>query len=218
MSYIKEIWKPVKIKGKKSDLPLFVSNKGAYGIKKTNGKIEIKIEKIKHGNERLRIKVNKKIIVISLAKIIAEVFVKKSSPKYNMVIHINHDYTNNQPSNLKWVSPEQHRKHVIKSPNTLASIKNKAFTKSFTAKVLTEKQVITIKKLIWDPKRKLTFKQIAEKYGVSEMQIYRIKSGELWFHVKVENEPLRDKYKQNLKNIALKEKTEKKLSHKKIRK
>jgi DNA-binding Xre family transcriptional regulator len=31
-----------------------------------------------------------------------------------------------------------------------------------------------------DPKRKLTYKQLAEKYGVSEMTLYRIKSGENW--------------------------------------
>ena len=49
--------------------------------------------------------------------------------------------------------------------------------------------MVNVKKLIWDPKRKLTYKQIAQKYKVSEMQIYRIKSGELWFHVKVDNEP-----------------------------
>jgi DNA-binding Xre family transcriptional regulator len=35
-----------------------------------------------------------------------------------------------------------------------------------------------------DPKRKLTFKQLAEKYGVSEMTLYRIKSGENWGKVK----------------------------------
>jgi len=55
--------------------------------------------------------------------------------------------------------------------------------------------------MIWDPKRKLSLKKIAEKFGVSEMQIYRIKTGQFWFHVRVENEPLHPKYKQNLKNI-----------------
>lgn len=208
MSHTKEIWQPTKIQGKKTDLPLFVSNNGAYGIKKSNGEIDVKIRKIKHGNERVRIRVQKKQVVISLAKLIGEAFVKRTSSKQTMITHLDYDYTNNKPSNLKWVTPREHREHTKNSPNTLASIKNKAFTKSFTAKVLNEKQVIAIKKMIWDPKRKLSYKKLAEKYNVSEMQIYRIKSGELWFHIKVENEPLRAKYKQNLKNIALKEKQE----------
>ena len=45
-------------------------------------------------------------------------------------------------------------------------------------------QVKAIKKLLGDPKRKLTFKQLAEKYGVSEMTLYRIKSGENWGKIK----------------------------------
>jgi hypothetical protein len=76
--------------------------------------------------------------------------------------------------------------------------------------VLTEKTVAQLKQQIWDPKRKLSFKKLAEKYGVSEMQIYRIKSGEFWYHVKVENEPVHAKYKQNLSNIAYHEKKDKK--------
>ena len=39
--------------------------------------------------------------------------------------------------------------------------------------------------MIWDPKRKLTHKQLAEKFGVSEMQLHRIKSGENWGHINV---------------------------------
>ena len=60
--------------------------------------------------------------------------------------------------------------------------------------------------MIWDPKRKLSYKQIAEKFGVSEMQIYRIKTGQFWYHVRVENEPVHPKYKQNLSNIEYQEK------------
>ncbi|MFO0414009.1 MAG: helix-turn-helix domain-containing protein, partial [Bacteroidota bacterium] len=49
---------------------------------------------------------------------------------------------------------------------------------------LTPSQVRTVKKMIEDPRRKLTYKQIAKKYNVSEMTIYRIKSGENWGAVK----------------------------------
>jgi transcriptional regulator with XRE-family HTH domain len=39
--------------------------------------------------------------------------------------------------------------------------------------------------MLQNPKRKLTHKQMAEKYGVSEMAITRIKRGENWGHVVV---------------------------------
>lgn len=101
---------------------------------------------------------------------------------------------------------DEHRAHTTNSPASILSRKRKAITKSTHSKVLNEKSVRELKTKIWDPKRKLSFKQLAEKYGVSEMQIYRIKSGEFWYHIKVENEPVHAKYKQNLSNIAFQEK------------
>ena len=98
------------------------------------------------------------------------------------------------------------------SPKSILAREKKAITKSTHSKVLNEKSVASLKKMIWDPKRKLSFKQLAEKYGVSEMQIYRIKTGEFWYHVKVDNEPLHAKYKQNLKNISYQEKRAEKLA------
>jgi hypothetical protein len=35
-----------------------------------------------------------------------------------------------------------------------------------------------------DPRRKQTYQQLAGKYGVSEMTLYRIKSGENWGNLK----------------------------------
>ena len=40
----------------------------------------------------------------------------------------------------------------------------------------------SIKRLLDKPGRK-TMKQIAEQFSISEMQLYRIKSGENWSHV-----------------------------------
>ena len=43
-------------------------------------------------------------------------------------------------------------------------------------------KVKSIKRLLAKPGRK-TMKQIAEQFDISEMQLYRIKSGENWSHV-----------------------------------
>ncbi len=206
MSKNNEIWKPILVNNKKTDLPFVVSNKGEYGFKKADGEIEVRVKKIKSGSVRHRLRVGGKEQTLSLAKMVATAFVKKSSAKQTAVIHLDHDYTNNNPSNLKWVTIKEHRNHIDKSPSTILSREKKAFTKSVHSRVLNEKSATELKKMIWNPKRKLSYKQLAEKFGVSEMQIYRIKKGELWFHIKVENEPENDRYKQNLKNIAYQEK------------
>ena len=55
-------------------------------------------------------------------------------------------------------------------------------------KKLTSTDLIRIKKMIQDPNRKTRMKLIAKQFGISEMQLYRIKSGENWSHIKVEDE------------------------------
>jgi hypothetical protein len=116
---------------------------------------------------------------------IARIFCKKQGPRYKFVIHLNHDKTDNRASNLKWTTLEEMSAHQQKSPAKIA-YKKLQKEKSATQKglKLTPSQVSTIKKMIQDPRRKLTYKQIAVKYKVSEMTIYRIKSGENWGVVK----------------------------------
>ena len=48
---------------------------------------------------------------------------------------------------------------------------------------LTATQVKAIKSMLANPRRKLTHQQIADKYNISPMTIYRIKSGENWANV-----------------------------------
>jgi DNA-binding Xre family transcriptional regulator len=42
-----------------------------------------------------------------------------------------------------------------------------------------------LKKLISDPNRKTRLKMLAKQFGISEMQVSRIKSGENWGHIKI---------------------------------
>jgi DeoR/GlpR family transcriptional regulator of sugar metabolism len=50
---------------------------------------------------------------------------------------------------------------------------------------LTVTRVMLIKKLLASPKQTTRLKMIAKQFGVSEMQIRRIKSGENWGYIKV---------------------------------
>ena len=48
---------------------------------------------------------------------------------------------------------------------------------------LTATQVKKIKNTLEDENRRLTIRQLADKYAVSEMTLYRIKSGENWARI-----------------------------------
>jgi len=206
MSNKKEVWKLISFQGKKPSIPYAVSNLGRFGVMDKKGQVEVRTFQPQAGGFRYNYKINGKSKAIFVYKEVARAFLKKPSPKQTFVIRKDHNYLNDSVDNLKWVTPEEHRAHVTVSPHAILSRKKRAITKSHTAKVFDEKSIREVKKLIWDPKRKLTFKQIAKKYGVSEMQIYRIKSGELWFHIHVPNEPVSKKYKTNLQNIEFQEK------------
>jgi hypothetical protein len=76
--------------------------------------------------------------------------------------------------------------HSNKSPHVLQARKNllEYNLKSNGAK-LTVTKVMLIKKLLAKPEQKTRLKMIAKQFGVSEMQIRRIKSGENWGHINV---------------------------------
>ncbi len=113
---------------------------------------------------------------------IAKLFCKKSSPKYKYVIHLNHKKEDNKFTNLKWSTIDEVASHQQNSPEKIA-YKIRQANKAEGLK-LNVAQVKSIKEAINNPKRKLTFKQMAAKYNVSEMTLYRIKSGENWGRVK----------------------------------
>ncbi|MDX1955550.1 MAG: NUMOD4 domain-containing protein [Chitinophagaceae bacterium] len=112
---------------------------------------------------------------------IAKLFLTKPSPKHRYVIHINHNKLDNQTRNLKWATLEDMIKHQQKSPAKIAYKKVQA-NRTVGLK-LKATQVKKIKDTLKDPKRRVTIKRLAEQYGISEMTIYRIKSGENWGRV-----------------------------------
>lgn len=209
----KEIWKPVLIDRRKPKVPYMISNHGRFGVM-TDGKIEVRRFKPTAGIYRFNTRQNGKNKAIFLYKEVAKAFLKKPTPRHNFIIHKDHNYLNDHVDNLQWATLEEHRKHTTQSPRSILARQRKAIIKSRHSKVLSEKEVRQLKKMIWDPKRKLSFKQLAEKFGVSEMQIYRIKTGEFWYHIRVPNEPLHPKYQRNLRNIEFQKSQKKKAAKK----
>lgn len=197
----KEIWKQIPLPKGSTNKNYAVSNHGRLASfdKDINDLYVLKM----HNHEGYlvsTIKVGEKSKALFPHQLIGLTFLKKSNPKHKFVIHLDHDKKNNHISNLKWVTAKELIEHSKKSPHVLEAIKRRVYTGSH-AKKLDEKKVTQLKKEIWNPKRKATMKQLAEKYGIAEMNLYRIKSGELWYHIHVEGEPVSENYKNHLKNL-----------------
>ncbi|MBL7902157.1 MAG: hypothetical protein JNK73_09195 [Bacteroidia bacterium] len=207
MSSKKEIWKPILIDGRKPTVPYMISNFGRFGVqKKDSTGVELRRFKPSGGYYRYNTRQKGNNKAIFLFKEVAKAFLKKPSSAHTFIIHKDHNYLNDKVENLKWATASEHRAHTAQSPNSRKARENRAIHKSSHSKVLNEKSALALKTMIWDPKRKLSLKQIAGKFGVSEMQIYRIKNGEFWYHIRAAHEPLNEKHKQNQRNLERQEK------------
>ena len=110
-------------------------------------------------------------------RLVAEHFLDKPGENQEWVIHLDNSKHNNYYKNLRWASKKEKQIHQEKmTPRSQYKVKKgfRAYSK------LTESQVKLIKRKINDPNRKTRMKIIAKRYGISEMQLYRIKSGENW--------------------------------------
>lgn len=108
----------------------------------------------------------------------ALLFLKKPSAQYQYVIHRNHNKLDNNIKNLKWATVEQMIKHQQLSPAKIA-YKEKQASRTVGLK-LNAAEVKKIKQVLKSKNRKITIRQLAKNYRVSEMTIYRIKNGENW--------------------------------------
>jgi predicted DNA binding CopG/RHH family protein len=180
-----EVWKQTMFDGHKSLTKKYAVSSLGRAASFTKNVLEdgkLLIGSITSGYNTINMHLETGNITIYIHREVAKNFCKKKSPKYKYVIHKNHKKNDNKASNLQWTTLEEMSAHQQKSPKKIAFKKLQA-NKSVGLK-LNQQQVKAIKDQLDNPKRKLTIKKIAEKYKVSEMSIYRIKSGESWSHIK----------------------------------
>jgi len=112
----------------------------------------------------------------------AKVFLKKPGNQHRYVVHVNHNKLDNSVRNLKWATLDEMIDHQQDSPAKQA-YKEKQANRTEGLK-LSSAQVKRIKSILKNKNRNITIKQLAKNYGVSEMTVYRIKSGENWKRVR----------------------------------
>lgn len=142
------------------------------------------------GYRILRYKLQKNGIIknkhVFLYKWVAQHFVDKPSDQHTNVIHLDRKRDNDDFRNLRWVTNEEKQEFVKNSPYVIEA-KKKLIEHNIKSdgKKLTETKVIYIKRLLAKPDQRTRLKMIAKQFGVSEMQIRRIKSGENWGHITI---------------------------------
>jgi hypothetical protein len=177
-----EVWKEVQINTRKQRTHYAISNLGHIcSFKEKPGDGKSLNGTLVNGYPALKLKINHKDYQFYIHKLVAEYFVKGAKNGRSYVIHTDHNKLNNKSKNLQWASRKEVEEHQQKSPLVKAY---RARTREKGHK-LTAVKVKQIKQQIFSGNRRLTMRQIADKFNISEMQIYRIKNGENWGHVKV---------------------------------
>jgi hypothetical protein len=180
-----EVWKEVKMPKGALRYRYAVSNLGriaSYEKKIEDGKV-LRGTKI-GGYPTLNVKPFGENKTFYIHKLVAVNFIKKLSPKQTFVIHKDHNKANNKTSNLRWASKDKMEEHQQTSPLVLKARKARMNNPIYKGHKLTATTVKQIKKKIMSKSRTQTMSQIAKQFKISEMQLYRIKSGENWAHVK----------------------------------
>ena len=114
-------------------------------------------------------------------KLVAHFFAPKDeNPDRKFVLHLDHDKLNNHWENLKWATRDEMTLHNRENPAVI----NRVIPKRTKNYKLTESKVIMIKKMLKSDKNRL--KMIAKQFGITHTQLNRIRSGENWGQVKLE--------------------------------
>ncbi len=181
--YRNEIWKPFKEENWSDEDVYLISNYGRVQRKKQHAeKWALSKTSLVGGYDTfwIRKKEKRTTTYYYIHRAVAKLFCEKGEDKV-YVIHLDFDKLNNIASNLKWVNKTEMFLHHKKNPKKLERFGKRTYSK------LSEGRVKLIKKKIYDPNRKTRMKMIAKQFGISEMQLYRIKTGENWGSVKIDD-------------------------------
>lgn len=174
-----EVWKPLRHVEGEEIVPIYdVSNMGRVRRLEKDGVVRVMVQgtiagypyaviKYPDGRQRNRY----------IHRLVAQVFLKPKDAYHNFVIHKDYDRTNNAIENLELVNRRKLFEHRKESP-----VPRKRRTRGYK---LDENKVKRIKKLLRDENIKLSM--IAKMFGITHTQLNRIRSGENWSHVTIDD-------------------------------
>jgi len=173
-----EVWKPFNQTKWDCSERIFVSDYGRVKKEQVDGRFKLLKFSQAGGYNMFWYKKNTgKMATYYVHRVVALLFLKNED-NYKYVMHLDHDKTNNRADNLKWGTRKDVVTHNMSNPTVI-----KGKLKKRTSYKLCEAKVKIIKRKIFDPNRKTRYKIIAKQFGISEMQLHRIKTGENWGHV-----------------------------------
>ncbi len=121
-------------------------------------------------------------------RLVAQYFLGRPAPDQTYVLHLNREKADDHVLNLKWANKEEMVAHMVKSPHFIEARqkqKDPNNTSNRGMQKLTATTVMRLKKILLDPNRKTRYKILAKEFGVTEMQLHRIRTGENWGSIKV---------------------------------
>lgn len=129
----------------------------------------------------------KKYFAFQFSRLVANYFIPNDDiENKKFVIHLDHNKLNDKVENLRWATQKQVTDHNKKNPLVIAG-REKTIQHNIKSdsKKLTSTQVIRIKKMLQRGNHNTRFTIIAKQFNISTQQLYRIRTGENWGHIKI---------------------------------
>lgn len=188
-SFSDEVWKKLEFLPKGLRLNYAISNYGrVISYKKDMKEGKILQGGLIGGYPILKVRPKGKDATYYLHRVIGDLFIPKTSPDQKYILHLDYEKVNNHVSNLRWATRREMELHQQNSPYVKKARELRLLNKPQKGQKLNSTQVLLLKKKIFDPNRKTRYKILAKQFNISEMQLYRIKSGENWSHIKLDDD------------------------------
>lgn len=181
-SYWNERWMLIAFDGVEQAPNYQVSNYGRLRSFQSGPEGVIIKGSVIQGYRSLNIRAGGKTMNRYVHKLVAQYFLEPDKSERTYVLHLDHDKLNNRAQNLRWATKEEMVEHNRDNPNVV----NRTQPRRTSNYKLTESKVLMIKKLLRNDKNRL--KMIARQFGITHTQLNRIRSGENWRHVVLDDE------------------------------
>lgn len=119
---------------------------------------------------------NKTIKAFSIHRLVAEAFIPNPENKAQ-VNHIDGNKSNNNVTNLEWMTPKENTVHACKT-----GLRNCSGSNHHNAK-LSEEDAKEIKRLYQKNSKEYGYRALAKKYGVHHRTIFSVIHGRTWVNV-----------------------------------